>query len=575
MMKVIRLLAVLTLFALVPKAHSATLVVCPTGCTYGHVQQAMFSALDGDTIFVENGTYPHIQTVIDRENITIEGESQDGVILDAQGLFRHFMVNPTSNLDNVFTVRNLTLRNGREFLPGGAPVTTPPGLSPVFGLPLCAQGVGGSICSNHVKLDIDSVTFLDNEAMTRGGAIHAEGLPFLSPSVSIRNSTFQNNKLLFNSQTPTITKGGAISCRRCDLLELIGNTFVGNESAVAAPGGSIDRIGLGGAVAVYAETYNLAGNTIPISEHFTVVSRGNRYTKNVAGDHGGAVYIENEHPILTTTFEPHQFSEDTYENNFAGSNGGAVSLVSAVQDEVASFERSLFAGNRSSQNGGAISTNNTSIFVDNSTFAGNSGNKGGAIHINHAAQSTRLFSIANSTLVGNRVHHPLQTGSAIYAYSGLSPNWNPETIVHMSNSILHKNRGLECELNLPSDEIIGQNNLTDDTTCNFNNTSSSGSPAFNGVFSLGGVTGLAPRLSDNGGPTLTFAIDRRSNAFNTAADNCPRAALDGSSLRFDQRNVSRGSSRLFSGDDNCDIGSFEVSAPSSYKPSTQITHRSR
>jgi parallel beta-helix repeat protein len=50
-------LAILTVILLVGSVLAATIVVCPSGCNYSIIQQAIDSSHAGDTILVQSGTY--------------------------------------------------------------------------------------------------------------------------------------------------------------------------------------------------------------------------------------------------------------------------------------------------------------------------------------------------------------------------------------------------------------------------------------------------------------------------------------------------------------------------------------
>lgn len=84
-------LSLLLLFLVSPQAFAATLTVDPApGCSdvtgapgYCTIQAAVTAALSGDTVFVKNGTYNEA-VQIDKD-ITLQGESRAGVIIDAVG----------------------------------------------------------------------------------------------------------------------------------------------------------------------------------------------------------------------------------------------------------------------------------------------------------------------------------------------------------------------------------------------------------------------------------------------------------------------------------------------------------
>jgi hypothetical protein len=114
--------------------------------TYETITEALTGATDGTTIFVEDGTYEESVSISGKENITLFGESEEGVIIDGSGktdrVFyasnadslslinltftddysvgggsgKRFMVKLQTGTDNV-TVRNVTINGpGKEFV---------------------------------------------------------------------------------------------------------------------------------------------------------------------------------------------------------------------------------------------------------------------------------------------------------------------------------------------------------------------------------------------------------------------------------------------------------------------------
>jgi hypothetical protein len=77
--------------------------------THTSIQDAINNANPGDNIYVPDGTYTITSTLLVNEEVTIEGESEAGVILDASGLMPLTARVIETNADNI-TLRNMTIK---------------------------------------------------------------------------------------------------------------------------------------------------------------------------------------------------------------------------------------------------------------------------------------------------------------------------------------------------------------------------------------------------------------------------------------------------------------------------------
>jgi hypothetical protein len=168
------------------------------------------------------------------------------------------------------------------------------------------------------------------------------------------------------------------------------------------------------------------------------------------------------------------------------------------------------------------------MVVTNSTFNGNfaatkpnTGGQGGAI-LNEGTAAL----ITNSTFSGNSA----VDGGAVFGPSSIK------------GSILTASTGGNCGTP-PTD--IGYN-ISDDTSCGFTQT--------------GSANNLDPRLSlaglaNNGGPTLTIALQAGSPAIDSIPlADCTDQASTPSQITVDQRGFPRPDAR---GETACDIGAYE------------------
>ena len=84
------LLATAACLLLCVGARAETLDVCPTGCTYASIQNAIDASSDGDTIAVAAGTYHEFDITLQGKAITISGDTDSNglpaVTIDSQGM---------------------------------------------------------------------------------------------------------------------------------------------------------------------------------------------------------------------------------------------------------------------------------------------------------------------------------------------------------------------------------------------------------------------------------------------------------------------------------------------------------
>ncbi|MGQ0620368.1 MAG: choice-of-anchor Q domain-containing protein [Panacagrimonas sp.] len=193
---------------------------------------------------------------------------------------------------------------------------------------------------------------------------------------------------------------------------------------------------------------------------------------------------------------------------------------------------STVSGNSAGNAGGGISNFYGSLTVSNSTISGNIAANGGGV-FNYYARTA----INNSTVTGNTAPDNQGAGVATYGGGGTS--------FRVATSIVAGNQGPDVDrLSGPNFTSLGDNLIGDGNA----------TAAFNASGDQVGVTdpGLQP-LADNGGPTLTHALNTLSPAVDAVTGTCPPPATD-----------QRGVARPFDGDGNlvaaCDIGAFEANA---------------
>ncbi len=221
---------------------------------------------------------------------------------------------------------------------------------------------------------------------------------------------------------------------------------------------------------------------------------------NTNASKGGAIFNEG---VLT-------ISTSTISDNISRLAGGGIFNTGTISK----IEYSTVSENESGKTGGGIRNNGTINTIENSTFSGNSALQTGG-GINNIGV---LTSLQNVTFSEN---------TATDDGTGIS---NSGSIDMLSNSLFHQNSGggTEC---VNTDTFNGSNNLSDDVNSDCPDVSTTL------------TTATVSPLADNGGPTMTHALNFGSQAIDAGNSN---ASTD------DQRGVNVSEIR--------DIGAYEASS---------------
>lgn len=236
--------------------------------------------------------------------------------------------------------------------------------------------------------------------------------------------------------------------------------------------------------------------------------------------YGGAIY---NCPGSTLTIVDSTVSNNVAEVGGAICNGGLLTIFNTT-----------FSGNtaRERRGGGAI-FNYGVLHVANSTFSGNTAQHGigGAIHNGELVGLTGGAQLDNDTFSGNTAALKPDPGGGIYN--------KPGTPIYVQNSIIANNVPQNCG----GARILTEGfNLSSDESC-----------ALHGAGDLNGANPVLGPLQDNGGPTLTVALDSGSPAIDAGNGGGCRDWL-GRLLATDQRGMPRPDTSESRG---CDMGAFE------------------
>jgi len=292
----------------------------------------------------------------------------------------------------------------------------------------------------------------------------------------------------------------------------------------------------------------------------TLTVTNSTFSNNHAGGSGGGVYSGGPLTVTNSTF-----SDNTAGGCGCNGNGLGSGIYSG---DTATVTNSTFSGNYATYSGGAIYSTFT-LTVTNSTFSGNTAyySDGGGIY------SSDTLTVTNSTFSGNHADWFGSVGGGIYSGGSLtvtnstfSGNWaasgggiynNSDTVTVTNTIVANSPGGGNCS----GPVTDGGHNIDDGTTCGFTGTgctSTSGS-SFCNTNPLLEPAGLA----DNGGPTLTLAIEPNSPAVNAGDESvCSTTTGTAPVDNLDQRGFVRPAPH----ETNCSIGAYEYNSGISCGP---------
>ncbi|MEM3207845.1 MAG: right-handed parallel beta-helix repeat-containing protein [Halobacteria archaeon] len=465
-----------------PLPHNSTFTVCPSGCNFTRIQDAINAATPPDVVFVLNGTYN--ESVVINRSISVVGESAANTTIDGQG--QNFTVSISIGSDNA-NLTDFTIRNGSTGVLVEANRTR----------------VLNNTIREHATpflLGIGVHLLLSNETTIQNNTITANDLGLLS-SGSERSLVLQNNI----SQNP----GSGI---------VVTEIFVCGPPSVPCAFGTPP---------VLSRDSRVAGNVVSNNSGVGISSAGfnNLIEGNEANGNGGVGLGASQGNV-------------TFRNNTARNNAncnfatGFSRNVTVVGNELtgSSFGMCLVENPGSGHN---ISGNNVS---DNA--------QGGIVLATRAEERSENNTIANNTLLRNAVagivilataekptagvasNYTVANNTAMLSQgpiSGtLSPLGGPGGIiaVALSNSTL---RGNTVVSNLRSGILL---NIGSNNTVAENNASSNGDR---------GIAVVNAPLFPPGGPSVANRVRQNTASNNTVGilvDNSTDGALDSNNASY-------------------------------------------
>ncbi|RRD65511.1 choice-of-anchor Q domain-containing protein [Fretibacterium sp. OH1220_COT-178] len=227
------------------------------------------------------------------------------------------------------------------------------------------QGVGAGLSLGRSDMVIQNCLFQGNRAVSFGGGINA-----VASSLDIRSSRFLENRGGPNSH------GGAVNSVQTN-LRIVDSSFENNRT-------------------------------------------GSDTSGNKAGNGGAVQFSDKKGGDKTLSVEGCRFR-----NNFAGAGGGGLYVQNAGTD--VTVRGSLFKGNRTAHNGGAVRfSTSTNILVESCLFEDNATViEGGAIYNSEVGSGDRGMTIRACTFSGNRTYDDVHVsdpnkGSGGAVYNGVS-----------------------------------------------------------------------------------------------------------------------------------------------------------
>jgi len=261
---------------------------------------------------------------------------------------------------------------------------------------------------------------------------------------------------------------------------------------------------------------------------------------------GGGVFVSSGQAVI---------SDSAIINNISETNGGGVYSYGGNLTIISSTVES----NSAVDFGGAIYSKSGSVVVDKSLIADNNSAFAAAVYNNHAfdLNNSTVYNNENTDLneaVGNGIIYNDSAGTSYIFQSTISNNilgrgksYGLYTIgndINLKSSIIASHsitvRGIVSSLNCFGGFMSFDYNVSDDTTCDLNNSHDISNSSTVGLLAL----------ADNGGPTETLALA----SFSVAADLIPVASCNdffGVPIAEDQRG------RLRPDGNFCDAGAYE------------------
>jgi predicted outer membrane repeat protein len=312
------------------------------------------------------------------------------ITLDAGGTVPMFSM---SNSGTVLTLKGVTLRRGRSN-PNPFPKPNP--------------GGNGGIVSGRGMVEIVNSTIRDtsNAIWMVAGAVRVSdsefadgaGTAIFAPTIELVRARVHGAAI-----HPVVSTGGTVSIADSQFIGSGSSTFDKCQLSIARSkfsGSSSTAVVSGCSTTIsggeFSNNHGQNGGALLVTKNAAGLQiNGVKFTGNDAELAGGAIAFE----AVTGAKRNISFADVVFDSNRAA-DGGAISLGTAIENDLSLLGRALiFSNNQAKTSGGAIAGTNAQIALTRVLFNGNAaGNRGGAISLMTYAQRPSVIasSIFNS-----------------------------------------------------------------------------------------------------------------------------------------------------------------------------------
>lgn len=394
---------------------------------------------DGGIVNIADGVYggEYNHNITLDKNMTIQGQSREGTIIDGTNAFLIFIIKSGQNV----IIQNLTQANG--YADAGGSIVNNGTLTLINMAFINNNVVGGSSIANGGNLTILNSSFTNNTAVKLNESVYGYGFIFNIGNLTLNGCNFSENLadiggVIFNYAI--LSFQGNATIENCKFQENsaeyggaifnLGNLNVSNsdfENNTAGYGGAISNSGnltlnnceLVSNIAAYGGAIYNEGNTTINSSYLTNNSVNS--SDNTIPCSGGAIYTGEGTLILNSC----KFTGNTAQSSDINTTyyGGAIS----IDGDTVALRNCEFTSNVA-DSGGAIS-NSGYLIIKNSNFTENTATSGldDLAFDGGAISNYGNSSIYDSTFTDN-----------IADMGGAISNWGNST-VNVSGSIFKRN----------------------------------------------------------------------------------------------------------------------------------------